>query len=141
MEGLAGASSVIAVVSVAVQLADGLQKLITFWKEVQDAPAEISSLFEDLEALSLVLTQVQSAAPDGSLDESTDMALENCKSKVLQLSTKVSKANLELGSQSRTRRKWAGFKITLKRPEIESLRRSIEQAKSTLIIAKLKSIE
>jgi outer membrane lipopolysaccharide assembly protein LptE/RlpB len=141
MEGLAGASSVIAVVSVAVQLADGLQKLITFWKGVQDAPAEISFLFEDLEALSLVLTQVQSTAPNGSLDESTNKVLENCKTKVLQLSTKVSKANLELGSQSRTKRKWAAFKITLKKPEIESLRKFIEQAKSTLIIAKLKSIE
>jgi sulfite reductase beta subunit-like hemoprotein len=114
--------------------------LITFWKAVQEAPAEISSLFEDLEALSLVLAEVQST-PTRTLDKSSKRVLESCSAKVSQLSTRLLAASLELGSQSRTKRKWAAFKITLKKPEIESLRRSLEQAKSTLIIAKLKYIE
>lgn len=59
MEGLAAASSVIAVVSIAVQLADSIQKLCDFWESVQDAPEEIRGVIDDLKVLQLVVDELR----------------------------------------------------------------------------------
>ena len=58
MESLSAAASGIAVVSVAMQLAEGLKKTCDFWKSIKEAPETIRAISEDLELLSSVLTQI-----------------------------------------------------------------------------------
>jgi hypothetical protein len=141
MDGLSGASSVIAVVSVALQLAEGVQKLCEFGKAVQDAPANVGTLFGELETLSTVLAQTQGTSHGTNYDKVTEKVLKDCNEKVANLQAKLLGPTLDFRSQSFARRKWSALKITLKKSEIDSLQSSIEKAKSTLMIFKINSIQ
>lgn len=55
MEGLSAAASGIAVVSIAVQLANSIKSLCEFWGSVQDAPDDIRAIVKELGLLSAVL--------------------------------------------------------------------------------------
>jgi len=48
----------LAVISVALQLADGCTRLYDFWGSIQEAPTEVKLIKEDLMLLSAVLTQI-----------------------------------------------------------------------------------
>ena len=52
------AASVIAVVSIAIQLADSVKKLSDFWKSVEAAPLDVQTMITDLDLLSLVLHDI-----------------------------------------------------------------------------------
>ena len=71
MEGLSAAASGIAVVTVAVQLAESFKKLCDFCKSIKEAPEDIRAISVDLEILSNVLTQIahetQHIEPDATL--------------------------------------------------------------------------
>jgi hypothetical protein len=41
MDGLSSGASILAVVSLAIQLADSVKKIYEFWESVQDAPEVI----------------------------------------------------------------------------------------------------
>jgi len=73
MEVLAGASSVIAVVSLAIQLADSTKKLYDFWRSVDEATASIQRITADLKLLSTVMAEIalheQQYGKDGSVTE------------------------------------------------------------------------
>lgn len=140
MDPLSGTASVIAVVTFAAQLAVGLKELVGFWKQVQKAPADISALFDDLESLSLVLAEAKLSHGE-ELDPMTKRVLRDCQKKVRLLCDKVSVNACGLDSSSFKRRKWSAFRISLDKGEIESLRRAIEKAETTLILAKVISIE
>ncbi|KAE8441980.1 hypothetical protein EG329_004106 [Mollisiaceae sp. DMI_Dod_QoI] len=141
MDPLSGAASVIAVVTLAAQLADGLRKLVDFWKQVQKAPAEVSALFDDLENLSATLAEAELNHDERGLDPITDRILRDCQKRVFLLCNKISPSSRGLDSSSFKRRKWSAFRITLDKAEIEGLRRAIEKAETTLILVKVISIE
>jgi len=62
-----GASAVIAVASVAIQLTETIQKLHIFWKSIQDAPTEVAELFHELELLHEILLRIRGNAKDFEL--------------------------------------------------------------------------
>jgi len=131
----------IAVAGITIQLADTLHQLITFWKEVQRAPAEVCSLFEDVETLSAMLAQAQSSIHDGRLDGLAETVLGRCEGKVAALYAKVRKASEGLTSESARKRKWSALKIALDKADITELRSELKEAKAMLIIVKLESFE
>jgi hypothetical protein len=141
MDGLSGAASVVAVVSLAIQLAEGIQKLSEFWKAVQDAPTNVGMLFDELETLSTVLNQPHSISLGTEQDDITEKVLRNCQAHISRLQLKLLKANVGFGSNHFAIRKWSALGITIKKSEIESLRAAIDKAKSTLMISKLSSIQ
>ena len=71
MEGLSATASGLAVVSVAVQLAESFKKLSDFWKSIKEAPDDIREISVELEVLSSVLIQIafdtQHVEPDATL--------------------------------------------------------------------------
>lgn len=140
MDGISSASSVFAVVSIAIQLAESIKKLVEFGKAVQDAPASICALFHDLEVLAAVISQIQQINGNTVFDNVSEKALQNCHQKISKLQNTIHQAQLSLKSKSSTRRKWGAFNITLKKDEIQSLQRSIEEAKSTLQLVQTKSL-
>ncbi|CZR69459.1 uncharacterized protein PAC_19359 [Phialocephala subalpina] len=71
----------------------------------------------------------------------TARVLRDCQKKVCLLCDKVSINACGLDSSSFKRRKWSAFRISLEKGEIESLRRTIEKAQTTLILAKVISID
>ena len=139
MEGLAGAASVIAVVSLAVQLVETVQKISDFLHSVHDAPDEVVSLAESLDQLHQHLDEIkcfveqQSRMPDhpGSLSHLT-RALTSCKVKVERLAIVVGKLQRSFTSQSRLHRKWGSLKVVYRKEQIDGHRSQIRDANSML---------
>ena len=72
MEALAAASSVLAVVSLALQLADNVQRLVDFWDSVKDAPTEVAEIRSQLRILAALLRSIELDA-ERSTSDSRDM--------------------------------------------------------------------
>jgi hypothetical protein len=134
MDGLSSVASVCGVVSIAIELGDTITRLVAFWKAVQNAPANINSLFHELQLLGTVLEQSRKINPLPTFDPNTEKALWSCQSRILELQTIISPATKHLTSDKFYKRKWSAFKITLKGEEIATLLNSIEHAKSTLLL-------
>ncbi|TGO77295.1 hypothetical protein BELL_0114g00110 [Botrytis elliptica] len=140
MDGLSSASAVFAVVSVAVQLAETIHKLVDFWKAVEDAPDNIASIFRELGLLSKILTQSHELAQLHSFSDIFDEALKDCCSKILKLHSKVEDTRRNLNSSKLRKRKWAAWKIVLQKPEIDSLQKSISEAKTNILHIQVNSL-
>ncbi|TGO13635.1 hypothetical protein BTUL_0066g00240 [Botrytis tulipae] len=140
MDGLSSASAVFAVVSVAVQLAETIHKLVDFWKAVEDAPDNIASIFRELGLLSKILTQSHELAQLHSFSDIFDEALGDCCSKILKLHSKVEDTRRNLNSSKLRKRKWAAWKIVLQKAEIDSLQKSISEARGNIIHIQVNSL-
>jgi hypothetical protein len=140
MDCLSGASSVIAVGSIAIQLAESIKEIVEFGKAVQDAPARISALFHDLEVLESAISQIHQTNSHITFDDVHEAVLKNCERKISALQKTIQPTILSLKSNKLHCRKWSAFKITLKKEEIQSLQRSIEEAKSTLLLVQNNSV-
>ncbi len=140
MDGISSASSVFAVVSLAIELGSAIKKIVEFGRAVEDAPTRICAIFHDLEVLAAVISQIQQIGGHATFDNVSVKALKNCHGKIIKLQSTIHEAHLNLKSKSPVRRKWGAFNITLKKDEIQSLQRSIEEAKSTLQLVQTKSL-
>ncbi|KAK6600409.1 hypothetical protein H4I96_07735 [Botrytis cinerea] len=140
MDGLSSASAVFAVVSVAVQLAETIHKLVEFWKAVEDAPDNVASIFQELGLLSKILTQSHELAQIHSFSDIFDEALRDCYSKILKLHSKVENTRKNLNSSKLRKRKWAAWKIVLQKAEIDSLQKSISEAKTNILHIQVNSL-
>ncbi|TGO86594.1 hypothetical protein BPOR_0291g00130 [Botrytis porri] len=132
-DSLSSASAVFAVVSVAVQLAETIHKLVDFWKAVEDAPDNIANIFRELGLLSKILTQSHELAQLHLFSDIFDEALKDCCSKILKLHSKVEDTRRSLSSSKLRKRKWAAWKIVLQKSEIDSLQKSISEAKTNIL--------
>jgi hypothetical protein len=141
MEVLGSASAVFAVASIAIQLGETIQSLVEFWKTVQNAPAEINSLFNELRCLSKVLEKVAEHNLGEELASSATYALLNCQTKIAELRKEAHAAAANLSSHSSYKRKWSAVQITLKKAQLDSLRNALENAKSTILIFQSISIQ
>lgn len=139
MEPLSAASSVFAVVSVAIELAKGIHKLVLFCKAVQDAPSGLVQLSEDLESLGELLEQV-CLLDESCGDRFVEIAVKKCRVCVGRLEEKIRGPSKELESGSRGRRFRGRVKVVLREAEIRDLRGEIERAKSQLQIAQINSL-
>ena len=141
MDGLSGAASGIAVVSIAIQLADSIKKLYEFWTSVQDAPEDIRAIVKELRLLSAVLDGIKLNEQRYGPDPTTTIVLESCTDKVTALVGLVDDLEPGFASTSRRHRKWSAFKMTLRSEKIKKLRVSLEETKATLILAQQISSE
>ncbi|KAL9120774.1 MAG: hypothetical protein Q9187_002672 [Circinaria calcarea] len=134
MEGLSLAANIVAITSIAIQLADSVKKLCEFWKSIKDAPEEIHTIVADLELLSSVLAEITSEKqlhPDAT----TAAVLEICESKVKKLMTIVSDLEPGFASQKPSIRKWTAFKAVIKAEKLRRFQEAVERLKVTLILA------
>ncbi|TGO63123.1 hypothetical protein BCON_0015g00520 [Botryotinia convoluta] len=126
MEGLSSASAAFAIISLAVQLAESVKKLVEFWKAVEDAPGDICDLFNDLELLSAAL--IKKSEKHSPHDLIARRILTKCQKRVEHLSSKLSPTISAFTSFSSRKRKWAALKIILKNEEIKKLRASVGES-------------
>ncbi|CAG8960171.1 hypothetical protein HYFRA_00010650 [Hymenoscyphus fraxineus] len=82
MDGLSGAAGVIAVASIAIQLAEGIKKLCDFWESIKDAPEDIATLVQELRLLDLVLKKMHINEEKYGADPTTTAVLKRCAEKV-----------------------------------------------------------
>jgi hypothetical protein len=140
MEVIGAASGVIAIASIAIQLAETIKELVEFGKAVQDAPADIRALLQDLEVLRSALLQIHRTSSSIGIDAVTETVLKECEKKIYNLKTELEPSISKLKSNKLACRKWSALKITLKKGKIESLQKAIEYAKSTLILVQTNNL-
>jgi hypothetical protein len=84
MDGLSAASSAFAVVSLAIQIGGGIQKLCDFWTSIQDGPKDINSIIQDLQVVSDIVRDIRLEAsnerPHSSALSASIAALNGCSS-------------------------------------------------------------
>ncbi|MCJ1379289.1 hypothetical protein MMC17_002390 [Xylographa soralifera] len=130
-----GVSSVMAVASLALQLADSVKQLCDFWESVQDAPSRITGLVDDLKIFSATLGELQHDEEIFGPQKVTLLALESCRIKVNALYALLQPAGFS--STSKVMRKWSSVKAVLRRDKIERFRCVLGGAQNTLMSAQL----
>ena len=128
MDGLSAVSSAFAVVSLAIQCADGLIKMHDFFERIKHASEEIANISNDLRLLSGIVEKLH-------LEEQVyHNVLEHLRTKVSQMQGIV--VEIESGFKSgRTRdRHWSAFKAVKSSAAIRRFRQSLEETKTTLMI-------
>jgi hypothetical protein len=135
MEALAVASSVLAVVSFTLQLADNVQRLLDFWDSVKDAPAEVSEIRSQLRILSALLKGIELNSRHSPSDGDIlgyDCLLV-CKGNIAKLENLSEEWNQEL-SRNGIQRKWSCLRKALRENQLARYWSELERAKSTLIM-------
>lgn len=133
MEGLSATASVIAVGSVAVQLADGVKKLHDFWRSVKNAPDDVRAIAGDLHVLSQIFAEINLKAQDQNA--SITAALMGCVHRVKPLATIVEDLEPGFESKSPRIRKWSALKTGFKEKQIRRYQSSLERMKTSLFLA------
>ncbi|CAD6448806.1 b0dd9802-009d-4c6c-a18f-d0a4bb4da8d4 [Sclerotinia trifoliorum] len=129
MEGLSSASAAFAVISLAVQLAESVKKLVEFWQAIEDAPGDVSELFSDLELLSAFLVNNQKKfARHSPYDLIAQRIFSKCQKRIEKLHEKLHPTMVAFTSSSSRKRKWAALKVTLKNEEIKKMRTSVGES-------------
>jgi hypothetical protein len=135
MEGLSAAASGIAVVSLAIQLAESIKELYEFWDSVKEAPKEIEAIVKELKLLSAVLDDIQLDQQINGIDPIIVDILDSCVSQVESLKAIVQKLEQQCQSSSRKVRQWAALKASFQKDRIGQFRASLQETKTTLILA------
>ena len=135
MDGLSSGASVIAVVSLAIQLADSVKQLCEFWSSVNGAPGHIRSIATELELLSSILANIALEAQRVGPDKSLSGVLRSCTDKVKILTVLTNDLEPGFASRMLRLRKWTAFKAVIKREKVEKLQDGIERLKSSLLLA------
>lgn len=119
-EALGLAASGFAVVSLAIQVAENINKLKAFISRVKDAPSDVLFVIDELETLSLVLEDVdrgmqESIFLDPRIKSVVMRSYRLCKSSGDALNRLV----IELETELEKGKKRGGFKVVMKRERTE----------------------
>ena len=134
MEGLSAATSGIAVVSVAVQLAESFKKLYDFWKSIKEAPENIRAISVDLEILSNVLVQIADEAQHVEPDVTLIAALNACCVNAKTLTMLLNEIEPGFASKRSCVRKWTALKAVMKQGELIGFQEALDRLKVTLLL-------
>lgn len=116
-------------------IAQSAKQLYDFMKSIEDAPTYILDIVEDARVLRTIVEQI------GYDEDASQMQLASAVDVLALCKLKMQKIELlleDLGLQtlSKKRRRWGSIKAVLHKEEIEALRKSLESAKSTLVMAR-----
>ncbi|KAH8691416.1 putative kinesin light chain [Talaromyces proteolyticus] len=136
MDGLSGAASVIAVVSLAIQIASGLNTLKSFWGSMKSAHSDVKSIIEDIQLLLDIIELIRSNSEKYGSDGTTESALRSCQDRI-EVLNKLAQ-DIELGCRSTNKRKrlWTPFKAALKLKDIQKFQDTLHDTKLTLVLAR-----
>ncbi|CZR56349.1 uncharacterized protein PAC_06237 [Phialocephala subalpina] len=130
-EALGVGASVVAFIGLAGQVAQGAAYLYNFFGAIQDAPADVRSLAEELKVLSPILDDVRR---HGLETASMRAAVEQCNASVEELKALVVKSKLTT-TQPRTRKIWSQMSVGFRSEKFHKHTEKLERAKLALIPA------
>jgi hypothetical protein len=136
MEALAGAGSIIGVVSLTIQLCHNVKRLREFCSKVKDAPGYVRALHDELGLLEKLLERLRRREERHGVDPLGTEALQRVHIEIQKILAIFVKHEPNFDSQAYTRRVWAGISIALSKNEVKELHGSLEAAKTTLIMAR-----
>ena len=140
MDGVSGA---FAVVSLTIQLAETIQKIKGFYREIRNVPKELLILIQDLDRLDgcfkcvrdLIEQQNSPLNASSSSLKLVESVLGDCKTIFQELETFVNKAGGSLVRRNHLQRAWGSLKIVLKKEDIQNLQNQLRKATETLHFA------
>lgn len=136
MDGLSAAASGIAVVSIAIQVSDSIQKVSDFIESAQEAPEDIESTSSELQILFPLLKEIRLHNPLLNTNSSgAETILESLEKKISSCMDLLNRYKLGLNSRSRRMRKWSQIKVAAKREKFKKMKESLNDSKITLILA------
>ena len=135
MDGLSGAASGIAVISLALQLGGSIKHLYDFWGSVKEAPDEIHAITTDLSLLLSVLTEMAVEEQCSGPDPTLTTVLKACCDKAQKLVYITDDMEPGFASKSLRVRKWTAFKAVLKGERLQKFQKVLEALKMTLMLA------
>jgi hypothetical protein len=121
MDGLSSGVSVLAVVSIAVQLADSIKRIYDFWNSVDDAPNSIRAVIGDLDLLVNVLSDAAASEQKLAGGGVTEAILSTCQERINDLLRITQDLESGLASGRRRVRKWVAVKSVFKEKKIRDL--------------------
>ena len=126
------AGSVVAVVSLGIQLVGTVKKASRFIQSIRDAPEELSNLGSTLEQLHLMLKKVTDLIEQQGRCEnfpsSTDLlecAVRNCESNVTKLDRLVGRLEKKFRREGEHRAVWASLSSVVKKDDLDRYRSCI----------------
>lgn len=144
MDGLSGAASLIAVVSLAIQLGESVHKFSNLLRSIRNAPKDLQGLIKNLDRLQCILAEVaqlaeQQRSHGGTPPPSTAIltALDDCRTHYKALEAYASKITASL-QQKGLQKTWASWKIPARKENLQKLHgeliRSIDQLGTVLVL-------
>ena len=140
MDGLSTAASVIAVTSLAFQLAESTKKLFEFWDSIQNAPEEVNDIKLELESLRNVLEQIGCEAQHQQPNRLVELALRLCSRKINNVTSLTADIESGFTSSRICTRKWSALRAVLSRKKLEKVQSSLERLKATLILVLVNNV-
>ncbi|KAI1416416.1 P-loop containing nucleoside triphosphate hydrolase protein [Hypoxylon sp. FL1857] len=136
MDGLSGAASVIGVVSIALQIAVGLNTLKSFWGSMKSAHSDVKAIIGDIQLLLSIIEHIRDNGEKYGSDETTEAALRRCQDRIVLLNKLAEDIELGCRSTSKRKRLWSPFKAALKAKDIQKFQDALHDTKLTLILAR-----
>jgi hypothetical protein len=128
-------ASGISIASIAIQIGESALKLKEFWDTVKEAPEEIKYLIDEIETLSLILSDIGNSEQQGDLPlvgkESAKKSLEFCQKGAAILKGVVKELDEKIAKGKRI----GGFKAALKKNVTEKLRDRLRSAQFMLMLS------
>ncbi|TGO12483.1 hypothetical protein BTUL_0088g00610 [Botrytis tulipae] len=130
-EAFGVAGSAVGIISLALQLGDGILKLKSFWNAVKDAPEEILYILDELDITHVLLTEIEDSLGSQTISPAAARSLQLCQKGVDILNNAVK----ELEDEMKRRKKWGGIKMVMKKELLEKMEKRLGRANSLMMMA------
>lgn len=122
--------------SLAIQIVGSLNKVITFYQSIKEAPIEIRQILVELQMLSRIMLKIRIVYEKHSLPESGKAMIEGClqlvEHDIRNLLDRSTDLERKLSSNTRIARTWGRVQTVLSDTKIALLRIHLEHAKGGL---------
>lgn len=124
------------VVSLAIQVAESINKLKALYSLIQSAPTELILLLDELETLSLILEDIDhSSQNEVFLNPRIKLAVTRSYRLCRTSSEALARLASELEQELKVGKKRGGLKVAMKKSNIEEMRIKLDSAKATMLLA------
>ncbi|KAI0190718.1 hypothetical protein EV127DRAFT_79010 [Xylaria flabelliformis] len=140
-EAFGVAASGIAVAQVAAQVGKSIIKLKRLWDDFKDVPSSIGDLLDQIDCLDPALWEAENTFTQASLPPMFwDSSLGSrstvyCRKALISLTELIDELTLQLNQPGKLRRKVAIAKVVLKKEQLRSLERRLQNAITMLSLA------
>jgi hypothetical protein len=129
-------ASGISIASLTIQIVENLNKVISFYESIREAPTDIQRILVELQILSNIVSAIQLVYEKHSLPKNGEATTTKCLGLVRHDIDKLSDLSLnlerKLSSDKRITRTWARVQTVFSEKRIAMLRSHLERAKGSL---------
>jgi hypothetical protein len=137
MAALGVAASGIGIASLAIQVGDSILKLKSFWEAVKEAPEDIKHLIDEIEILSLVLSEIGKESDEGEEPPIASPSASKCQELCQKGLKALQDVVHELESEMKKRKRVGSVKAVLKKGTVDKLKDRLRSAQLLLMLSNI----